>query len=480
MSEFSYDDAVPRMPRMRRGLVVVLSGLLLWLTAMAYLRANGAIATSHLLDFSRDIAAQSFVVAGLFQLLCWRTSRAAASLRFAVTLAAVGLALPALAELAPWTVDGRSINATGVLARGACLALALLASGAGRDRLRRPIGLLATATLGAVALHPLLGTAAANLLVELCLVASWLTVALECGRGRNRPPGASWTAAAMAVLAVGETARLLSVIDPPGFLGIAPGFEVAAGGLVTVAGVVELRGAWLGQRGLSSTLSKELASTHEQLERSRSRQRERLHDARSAVAGVIGASALLVRPVPIEAVDVARLQGLIAAELMRLQHMLDTDATEVAQGFDLAEAITPVLLAHRLECPQLCTELTPVRAFGHPCATTTALDNVLRNARTHGSGTAIRVRVQVRGDEAEIVVEDDGPGIPAGLRSMMLQPGVRGTGTTVRGDGLGLPNAAAAMAGQGGELQLSESISGGVRVTLRLPAVARTIDALAS
>jgi signal transduction histidine kinase len=133
------------------------------------------------------------------------------------------------------------------------------------------------------------------------------------------------------------------------------------------------------------------------------------------------------------------------------------------------EAVLPVLLLHGRGHPQLTWEVDDVRAVGRPRAIATALDNLLRNAAAHAPGAAVRVLARRRGGVAEIVVEDDGPGIPAAERELVRQPGVRGSGATCAGSGLGLSNVATAMADQHGQLHIDASASGGTRVTLALP-----------
>lgn len=403
----------------RRVIVIVAVGSLLWLATMIAARLGGILGASHLVAFSRYLAAETLIAAGLLHALSWRTSRAPEVLRLAIALAVTGVALPILDTLAPWAAGESAVNVT---AAGVRVALLCAILGAG------------VAALG----H------------------------------HTCPPAADWTVAAMWAIAIGDLTWLLSVFWPSQFLGAAPAFNLAAGTLLVAAGVAELRATWQRQRGESATLGREL-------EQVRMLHRERLHDARSTVAGVIGASELLARDAVPAASERVRLTELIAAELVRLQHVLNADARESLQEYDLLETIAPVLLAHHVECPQP----EPVRAVGHPLATAGALANVLRNARVHAPGAAVAIRVHQRPGVAEVVVDDDGPGIPRELRQAVLQPGVRGSARGVPGDGLGLASAAAALAAQGGTLWLGESASGGLRVTLQVPTLVQPIDAIA-
>lgn len=99
------------------------------------------------------------------------------------------------------------------------------------------------------------------------------------------------------------------------------------------------------------------------------------------------------------------------------------------------------------------------------CATN-ILDNAIRYA------DHISVRAGQRGDAIEVMVDDDGPGIPEDKRDDVFKPFFRleasrnpGTG----GTGLGLAIARDVMRVHGGDIELLDSPGGGLRVKLRLP-----------
>ncbi|MFN3448654.1 MAG: ATP-binding protein [Roseococcus sp.] len=98
-----------------------------------------------------------------------------------------------------------------------------------------------------------------------------------------------------------------------------------------------------------------------------------------------------------------------------------------------------------------------------------ALANLLDNARKHAGRIAVTVRPP--GDEApgfaEVVVDDDGPGIPEAERAEALKPFHTGSPS---GTGLGLAIAHDILRAHGGELLLEQSPMGGLRARLRLPA----------
>ena len=97
------------------------------------------------------------------------------------------------------------------------------------------------------------------------------------------------------------------------------------------------------------------------------------------------------------------------------------------------------------------------------------VENLLENAARHGRpGGHVRLRVTATAAGAEIVVEDDGPGIPSAERERVIHRFARGRGTTATGSGLGLSIVDAEARRHGGALSLSSSELGGLlaRVTI--------------
>jgi len=97
-----------------------------------------------------------------------------------------------------------------------------------------------------------------------------------------------------------------------------------------------------------------------------------------------------------------------------------------------------------------------------------ALGNLLDNARRHARRIAVTVR-QVPGSDrawAEVLVDDDGPGIAAARRAEAFKPFMTGSAT---GTGLGLAIARDVVRAHGGEIALEESPMGGLRARVRLP-----------
>jgi two-component system osmolarity sensor histidine kinase EnvZ len=99
-----------------------------------------------------------------------------------------------------------------------------------------------------------------------------------------------------------------------------------------------------------------------------------------------------------------------------------------------------------------------------------ALANLIGNAFRYGGH--VWVRVVRQDDAAEVIVDDDGPGIPADKREQVFKPFLRLEGSrniATGGVGLGLTIARDIARGHGGDVVLEDSPLGGLRARLRLP-----------
>jgi signal transduction histidine kinase len=80
--------------------------------------------------------------------------------------------------------------------------------------------------------------------------------------------------------------------------------------------------------------------------------------------------------------------------------------------------------------------------------------------------------VEAGKDEVRIVIDDDGPGIPAADLERVFEPFVRletSRNTETGGTGLGLTLVKAIAAGHGGTVTLENRAEGGLRARLYLP-----------
>jgi signal transduction histidine kinase len=97
--------------------------------------------------------------------------------------------------------------------------------------------------------------------------------------------------------------------------------------------------------------------------------------------------------------------------------------------------------------------------------------NLMENAVRHTpAGTHVRARVASNGDEAILIVEDDGPGIEPELGDKVFERFVRGAGDHGRSFGLGLSIVRAVAEQHGGTVAV-EDARPGARLVVRLPAL---------
>jgi two-component system, OmpR family, sensor kinase len=123
------------------------------------------------------------------------------------------------------------------------------------------------------------------------------------------------------------------------------------------------------------------------------------------------------------------------------------------------------------------TAPAPAHVLASPREVGQVLDNLLANALRYAR-TVVRVGVFPAGRTVRVVVEDDGPGIPAADRERVfdrftrLEPDVEGRAATgpTAGAGLGLALVAALATGRGGSVSAGEAAGGGARLEVRWPA----------
>ena len=107
---------------------------------------------------------------------------------------------------------------------------------------------------------------------------------------------------------------------------------------------------------------------------------------------------------------------------------------------------------------------------GNPELLRRAFANLIGNALQYAG--SCRLALVPSPQLLTVTVEDDGPGIPPEDRARLLEPFERGEASRNRatgGSGLGLALAARIVLRHGGTLELGDALSGGLRVTVRLP-----------
>jgi two-component system osmolarity sensor histidine kinase EnvZ len=174
-----------------------------------------------------------------------------------------------------------------------------------------------------------------------------------------------------------------------------------------------------------------------------------------------------------------QMQDDLRQELSEMNQMIEGylafvrgDAEETLQTISLNDWLQE--MAHSFSLPDRMIKVRQPRQSVQfsirPQAVRRAIGNLLTNAMRYGQ--QVRLSAQVKSDEVWIVVEDDGPGIPADQRASVFRPFQRlepSRNQATGGYGLGMTIALDLIRQHGGDILLSESVLGGLKATIKLP-----------
>lgn len=113
----------------------------------------------------------------------------------------------------------------------------------------------------------------------------------------------------------------------------------------------------------------------------------------------------------------------------------------------------------------------PVQFYARPMALARAFANIIENAARFAN-RQIKITERDYENQVEVIIEDDGPGIPDDKKADAMRPFVRldtSRSSDTGGTGLGLSIAQTAIENHGGQLFLEDSELGGLRVRVILP-----------
>lgn len=232
---------------------------------------------------------------------------------------------------------------------------------------------------------------------------------------------------------------------------------------------------------LAETMNQMLA----RLERSQAEQRrfvsDASHEMRSPVAA-IRQHAEVATTYP-ESTTAAELGTTVLEEALRVQRLVEDllvlaradegGLTSLRRAVDLDDlALDEARRARETSSIRVdASGVSAARVEGDASQLARVVRNIADNALRHAS-EAISFTVRDQGDHAVLVVEDDGPGIPAADRERVLERFVRLDDARARDDGgtgLGLAIVAEVVAAHGGTVEVTGAASGGARVEIRLP-----------
>jgi two-component system NtrC family sensor kinase len=199
-----------------------------------------------------------------------------------------------------------------------------------------------------------------------------------------------------------------------------------------------------------------------------------VHDLRSPLGAAVMGCELLSEPDGMTPEMQARVVGSLDRALRRtlaqVDQLLDFARTDAACGG--ADPALAARTASRLvpidDCRRVQVAIEPNDrqvALGEQ-ALVQVLTNLMGNALQ--AGQQVEVSAQWAAEGAELLVDDDGPGVPCALREQIFAPFFT-TKPAGEGTGLGLALCRAMVEEAGGQLRVDESPLGGARFVVSLP-----------
>ena len=170
--------------------------------------------------------------------------------------------------------------------------------------------------------------------------------------------------------------------------------------------------------------------------------------------------------------------GGLRADIADMERMVESylafvrgDGEEQPEPTDLARLLADLVAGEQREGHpvRLITEGDLVISL-RPQAVRRSIRNLLANATRHGA--RIELRAKRRERSVKILIDDDGPGIPSGLREDVFKPFVRlddARNLDETGTGLGLAIAQDIAHAHGGHIVLEDSPLGGLRAVVTIP-----------
>ncbi len=169
--------------------------------------------------------------------------------------------------------------------------------------------------------------------------------------------------------------------------------------------------------------------------------------------------------------DLSRAQRRVEAVITALGQLASGELAraEDREPIDVADLLERVAQDHMRATTRVEIDVDADDAgtiFGWPTGLRLAVDNMVRNAITHGGATRIVLTAHRRGDRVDIIVDDNGRGLPAEEHHTVLGRFARGSTASPGGSGLGLALVAQQAVLHDGDIELSDGPLGGLRAKL--------------
>ncbi|WP_018680775.1 HAMP domain-containing histidine kinase [Actinokineospora enzanensis] len=233
-----------------------------------------------------------------------------------------------------------------------------------------------------------------------------------------------------------------------------------------------------------------LAARHASETRVRQFVADASHELRTPLAAIRGYAELARRRDSEVPPDVAHALSRVESEAKRMTTLvedllllarLDSGRPLLYETVDLSRLVLDTVGDTKVAGPdhnwRLDLPEEPLHAIGDQARLHQVLANLLANGRTHTPpGTTITVALRSLGDQVELSVADDGPGIPTELLPEVFERFARGDSSRSRAQGstgLGLAIVAAVVQAHDGEVDVA-SEPGMTVFTVRLPAARKS------
>ncbi|HYT29612.1 MAG TPA: ATP-binding protein [Actinomycetota bacterium] len=207
------------------------------------------------------------------------------------------------------------------------------------------------------------------------------------------------------------------------------------------------------------------------------------HELRTPLASVLGSALTLERlGVDLSAGDQRELMHAVATNARKLDRLLADllDVNRLTRGViaanrrevELAELAQGIVDEMEADGHVICFEPAPGRVEVDIAKVERILENLLSNAVRHTPpGTTVWLRLGQEGGEAQIVVEDDGPGVRPELREAIFEPFTQADSASGGGQGMGVGLSLVAKFAElhGGRAWVEERVGGGASFRVLLP-----------
>jgi signal transduction histidine kinase len=214
------------------------------------------------------------------------------------------------------------------------------------------------------------------------------------------------------------------------------------------------------------------------------------HELRTPLSAVLGfATTLQQSDLDIEEDDRKIMLDRLVANAHKLHQLLADllDLDRTARGIlepqrsvlDVAELVLRVTEEAELGGHPVSVEADPVLAEVDGPKVERIVENLVTNAAKYTpEGTPVRVIVRKQDDGVMIAVEDEGPGVPEGMKESVFEPFQRGPDAPRRaaGTGIGLSLVARFAELHGGRAWVEDRPGGGSSFKVFLPTVSATVE----